>query len=652
MHGDTTMICYRMLYYVFPLLLLSLVLSACEIQGGAPPPTTPGALATAVLPTRTPTPTATTAPDRPPVAAPTSPRVPTPTVETRGSALRIGLLFEPADVLPYHSDAGDERITAPISELLFPAPILTLDYSYTATHVLERLPSFANGDIELRQTEVYLDESGAITTTETDVLTDAQQIAITYHWNPQLRWSDGVTVTAADSVFAYELAQQTDLGEEAEKHIRLLEDYIKLDDYTTLALLKPDLAEINTVVTRTDEPDFNNAEYLLTVWTPLPRHVLEDETFERLAESDFAMQPISYGPYVLERREQGVLRLRRNPFYAPPLPEADVVSFVFAEGVEELQAALLNGSLDVAVTDQIDREHLDELDRAEEQGSLAITYLPGPIWEHLDFNLTFGFLRQQGVRQAIAYGTNRQAMADRLFAGRVPVLDSWIVPEHWAAAPPDQLTRYPYDPDKARGLLDEAHVIDIDGDGIREQGIDHDSDGVFESGATITLTLLTTEDTPLRAQIAEQFQSDMDAIGLAVTVKTTDTQQLFNPDGLLFQRQFELVQFAWISSADPRGFELWSCSGIPSQLNNWTGSNLPGWCSRDANQAIISATTQLDWSLRRDAYVRHQQLFSQELPVLPLFQRLTVVMNRPNLRGLRPDPIAPVTWNIAEWSQE
>lgn len=642
--------------------MLALLLAACEIQGGVAPPQTPGVLPTAELPTATPTAEPTPEPAASPGAAPTEQREPTPTVAASGSALRIGLLHEPADLMPYHSDTADARNTGPVSELLFPSPILPISYTYTATNVLERLPSFANGDIELREVSVYLDETGAITTTTTDTLTDAEQIAITYRWNPALRWSDGVTVTASDSLFAYELAQETWLGEEAEKRLRLLEDYQQLDEHTTLALFKPDLPDVNRVLTPSGEPDLNNSEYMLSLWTPLPRHLLHSHTSltqtfaltrTAFSDSDYAAQPLGYGPYMLERRDGDIIRLQRNPYYtSTETLEADVVSFVFFDDFAALLDALQSYSIDVALADQVSPEHLALLEEQDAESVLNVHYIPNPIWEHLDFNLTFGFLRDVRTRQAIAHGINRQDMVDVLFHGHMPVLDSWMLPGHWAAAPADQLTRYPYDPERARALLDEAGVIDMNEDGIREQGIDHDSDGTLESSSSITLTLLTTAGTPLRTQIAERIQSDLAAIGLATTIATTDTRQLFSPDGPLFRRSFELSQFAWIANPDPRGFELWGCGAIPSQSNNWSGSNLAGWCDREANQAIISATTSLDLQTRRAAYIQQQQRFSEELPVLPLFQRLTLVLHYPGLRGVRPDPIAPITWNIAEWNRE
>jgi peptide/nickel transport system substrate-binding protein len=141
-------------------------------------------------------------------------------------------------------------------------------------------------------------------------------------------------------------------------------------------------------------------------------------------------------------------------------------------------------------------------------------------------------------------------------------------------------------------------------------------------------------------------------IGLAVDIREQPARELYSSTGMLFRRQFELAQFAWIASTTPHGFELWGCGAIPRATNNWSGSNLPGWCRRDANQAIVSATTALDGPTRYTAYQSHQQLFSEEIPALPLFQRPTAVLHSPGLQGLRPDPTAPVTWNIAEWSRE
>lgn len=244
------------------------------------------------------------------------------------------------------------------------------------------------------------------------------------------------------------------------------------------------------------------------------------------------------------------------------------------------------------------------------------------------------------MRRAIAYGTNRQRMAEALYGARTPVLESWILPGQAEAAPADQLTRYPYDPDQARKLLEEAGYTELGADGIRAS-----------QGLTLTFQLFTSEG-PLRARVAELFREDMQAIGIGIDLVTLSTTDLFAATGPLFQRQFELALYAWIATPDPGGLQLWSCLAVPSDGNNWTGDNFAGWCFRDADRAIREAVTTLDLAERQAAYLKQQQLWTQEIPSLPLLQRVSATLSAPSIRGIQPDALAPMTWNITAWRRE
>ncbi|MCG8350061.1 MAG: ABC transporter substrate-binding protein, partial [Chloroflexales bacterium] len=338
-------------------------------------------------------------------------------MDSLATGFRIGLLDEPTDLLPYYSDTTDLRITAPISEILFPEPLPALNYTYTPTGVLERAPSFENGDIELRPVEVYLDATGAITVTATDVITTRQQLVVTYRWNPALRWSDGTPVTAGDSVFAYELAKELPLGEDLRSRMGLLESYEQVDEHISRATLKP---------------DYTDPMYIQTAWTPLPRHLLQNVPAADLLQSDYALQPTGYGPFMIESREPGAIRMVRNPHYFGAAPLAETVSFVFLASIEQIHSSVLGGSLDVAVTDKTNSDHLAALDRDAQNSALRVAYTPSPVWEHLNFNLDVPLLQDIRVRQAIAHGINRQGMIDALLGGHTPVLDSWVLPGQWA----------------------------------------------------------------------------------------------------------------------------------------------------------------------------------------------------------------------------
>lgn len=615
------------------LLLLALSLAACEIQGGVERPTSIASAPTAPpsVPATEVAPTASGSSASPAVESSAS-AVGETTAGPSGAAglndggVHIGLLTEVGDLLPYHDDSADERATAPISELIFPSPLLAVGYTYTTTGVLERVPTVESGDVSVGLVDVYLDQTGAITTTATDTITQVEQISVTFRWNPELMWSDGTPVTADDSVFAYELARQVNLGQETLSKLDLMERYEKLDDHTTRAVLKP---------------DFIDPAYVTAYFTPLPRHLLEGSDAADLRTSEFALLPVGYGSYLVERRDQGSLRLARNPHYVGPSGPIDTVSFIFRNNLDLLRSSVEGGSLDVVGVDLPSPEAQAAIKASSDAGSLRVSAVPSPIWEHLDFNLDVGVLQDLRVRRAIAHAINREAMVAELLGGYGAVLESWIVDGQWAAAPADQLTRYPYSPDEARRLLDEAGLIDTNGDGLRETG-----------GQPLTLSLVTTQGSPVRLAAAQRIRDDLAAVGVGLSLQEVPTAGLYSPEGPLFRRTFQLALFAWIAGPDPRGWERWSCAGVPNASNGWTGNNFPGWCFFEADKAIRVATTSLNRDERAAAYLRQQQLFTQEIPVLPLFQRVDLVLASPSLLGVDADPTAPFTWNIATWSRQ
>jgi peptide/nickel transport system substrate-binding protein len=596
--------------FVGILFIAILTLTSCQIEGGVRDRTPVGL--------NNPVDTAV------PLVVPTNESV-AEALASRNDIWAIGLTDMPNDLFPYPADSALRRINGPALELLFPSPILPKNYEYTNNDILERVPSIINGDVQINDVSVYLDAAGNITTTVTSVITDVQQLSITYRWNKNLTWADGIPLTAADSLFAYELArQQAPLGEEARLLLDRTANYEQIDDYTTKAVLQPDLI---------------GSTFVLSYWLPLPRHLLKDIAPTEIRTSSYAKKPIGYGPYMLESRSSNEIRFVRNPHYFGTIPSTSQVVLTSMSGIDMIRANLQNGNLDVAITDRIAVDQYAFIDQDSRAG-LPVEYYRSPVWEHIDFNLDVQVLQDIRVRRAIAYGFNRQALADILFNGRSPKLDSWILPGQRGAADPAELRIYEYDPATANQLLDEAGYV------MTESGV-----RASRQGLTLTLQLVTTTGSPIREEIAKRFEADMQAIGIDVEVEYLSPEELFSPSGPLFLRQFELALFAWIATPDPAGLQLWSCAAVPSETNGWIGNNFAGWCMRDADYAVKLAATSLESNEQKAQYLVQQQLFTREIPSLPLFQRLGAVIHSAKVNGVAPDPIAPATWNIAEWTR-
>lgn len=591
--------------------ILALVLMlGCSLQGA---PTLPQA--------ETPT-QAETSPAAPAVA-PTSAAEDALPAQTEPSTWTIGLLDEPATLLPFSPDG---RAAAPIVEALFPAPALELSYAYTTTGVLDTLPTLANGDVESLSISGFLDASGQFTVTETTQPTTTQQLAITYRWNPALHWADGTPLTAADSVFSYQLFSEVQTSQEAQVVGALIERYEQIDEYTTRALLKPGRID---------------PSYFTTAWPPLPAHRLADLPPEE-ALAGFKQQPLGYGPFTFVEQQPGAqIVLARNEYWPAKERLPEQLVFRFFAAADDLRAAVTSGEVDIGQMERTPEQLFPFLDQDQQSGAAQVRYLPGPVYEHLDLNLGDSRLQDVRVRQAIAYALNRQAIIDDLLGGKVEPLHSWILPEQRAFyAGDEQITRYSYAPDKARALLDEVALRDTDGDGIRETA----------DGQPLSLSLLTT-DTPLRIAIAERITEDLQAVGITVEQEIQPIDQFYSPTGPLYRRTFQLALFAWIAGADPNGLPLWSCNAVPIQENGYTGNNFSGWCFEAAEWPLRRATSTLDVRARARDYLKHQQLWTQEVPVIPLFQRPLTIIASPQLQGAVPDPLAPITWNISQWQR-
>jgi len=120
------------------------------------------------------------------------------------------------------------------------------------------------------------------------------------------------------------------------------------------------------------------------------------------------------------------------------------------------------------------------------------------------------------------------------------------------------------------------------------------------------------------------------------------------PDGILFGRNFDLAQFAWQSGRESPCF-LFTTPQIPAADNGWLGVNITGWSNPAFDAACQSALDADPGSLETYSAANRsvQELFIQELPVLPLYYTVHLTAARPDLCGLQVDSSARSEfWNL------
>jgi ABC-type transport system substrate-binding protein len=140
----------------------------------------------------------------------------------------------------------------------------------------------------------------------------------------------------------------------------------------------------------------------------------------------------------------------------------------------------------------------DTVSKMRSDADLQVVVAPGTNIAHLGLNTTDDVLKNVKVRQALAYAVNRDQIVNTVLQGQARPADAILPPESWAYEP--GVTKYPFDPARAKQLLDEAGYPDADGDG---------------PSARFTIEFVTSN-AGIAPQIAQIVQEQWKAVGVGV----------------------------------------------------------------------------------------------------------------------------------------
>ncbi|MCD4672829.1 MAG: hypothetical protein K8R77_09215 [Anaerolineaceae bacterium] len=626
------------------LLLLVLLLTACQPAAEEPTPLPPTS-----EPVQ-PAPTATLAPPK---------------------TLVVCLRQEPSTLYVY---GGSSQSMWSVLEAVYDGPFDSRQFGVQPV-ILEKLPDFENGDAAFAAQDVaagdlVVDADGKLVALEKGVQVlpagcSGQDCVISWDGNtplqmerlelkflllPGLTWSDGAPLTAADSVYSFDLSNDpaTPVSREV---IARTASYAALDDLTVQWI---------------GLPGYFPQRYQTLFWLPLPAHAWNGLTAAELLTAEVSSQkPLGWGPYVVDEWVEGDhIQLSKNTAYfraEEDLPRFDVLVYRFlGEYTDSNLTALLNEECDVVDQAAMVDDDLDVVLQLQQNNEIQSWIAPSTEWEHLDFGIVpaayddgynafigdrpdfFGDLR---TRQAFTMCMNRQGIVTRWLWDQSSVPVSYVAASHPLALT-DQAP-LAYDPIAGAQLLDQVGWKDFDGDPATPR-VAAGVAGVPD-GTPLSVNYATTK-AYMRIEVAKYLVASMTECGIQVNVQYYDPAELYapGPDGIVFGRKFDLVQYAWGTGSQPPCL-FYESEQTPSPANNWLGINVTGYSSPDFDAACQTArTTRID---QTDAYAENHinaaRLFAADLPVVPLYYRTAVTLARPDMCGLDMDVTArSALWNL------
>jgi peptide/nickel transport system substrate-binding protein len=326
-------------------------------------------------------------------------------------------------------------------------------------------------------------------------------------------------------------------------------------------------------------------------------------------------EPGGAGPFVVSARGPDRLELARNPFArVPPAPERIVIRTIRDDNARFL--ALMGRSGDL-IQNGIPPLVLETF---EKDPRLVVTYAPSAMLTYIGFNLDAPGTSDLRVRQAIACAINRPQIIASKFRGHAVAATGMLDPSN--AAYSGEVTRWPYDPARARRLLDEAGFPDPDGDGPLPR---------------LRLTWKTSAQR-FRVALAQVIARQLAEVGIEVDVRPFDLATFIDD---VNKGNFQLLSLQVTDVIEPDMLRpFFHSSRIPSVETHFDGKNRFHYRNAAVDRLLDDAAAVRDFSARRPLYAQVQRRLADDLPMLPLWHEDNVVAARRTVEGYRISPTA------------
>ncbi|MCT4610152.1 MAG: peptide ABC transporter substrate-binding protein [Pelagimonas sp.] len=481
------------------------------------------------------------------------------------------------------------------------------------------------------------------TTANGGVSEDLKQI--TWKIKPGITWSDGTPFTSADVKFTYEYCTHPAGGCAQLTKFEGISSVETPDDMTVVVNFENPTPNPYGPFVGGESPILQKAQFESCL----------GEAASTCTEQNF--NPIGTGPFVVDEfKPNDVITMSANQNYRDASKPA-FAKVTFKGGGDAAaagRAVMETGEFDYAWNLQLAPDVIAEMEKGGKGVAVAGF---GPLLERIMLNNTnpdpalgpdersvirpHPFLGDPAVYKAMSMALDRSLLVEVGYGKAGNVSCSWVPAPAAYAITVDGCDVQ--DIDGANKLLDDAGIVDTDGDGVREK------DGVPLSILYQTSTNAVRQD--FQAIIKEWWS----LIGIQTELRNIDGSVFFGGDAGspdTFQKFYADVEMYanTFNGTDPQAYlGNGLCDKAPSPASDWQGENISRFCSEefDAIHAELSQTA--DMAKRAELAQSLSQMAFDEGMMIPLVHRGRLSGHSNTLGGVKLNVWDSELWNVADW---
>ncbi|NYT64704.1 ABC transporter substrate-binding protein [Alcaligenaceae bacterium] len=419
----------------------------------------------------------------------------------------------------------------------------------------------------------------------------------TFNLRKNVSWHDGAPFTSADVLFSYTkyLPATTPRTKTVMAQV---ESVTAPDDHTVVFQLHRPFPALMLIMEATGG-------------TIMPAHLYKDTEEYRSASANNNF--IGTGPFKFKDWRKGsyIHLVKNSDYWEANKPYLDEIYFHIIPDANGRSIAFESGKVDAIRAGDVENFEINQL---SQQPNVVLT---NDGWEFLDpiaqlhINLRNKPMDDLRFRQALAHAIDRDFIVKNIFGGFGKELNGPFS-NSYPFKDPSVETKYAYDPEKAKALLDDM-------------GLKPDANGVRTE-----LRLLPLPYGETWQRLAEFTREQLNRVGIKTTIVATDVPGWFKritsgDFDLGFNYVYQLGDPAIVVS------ETYVTSTEPTVS---TLGNLGGYSNPELDKQLLEARHTLSVPERTQQYAAIQKTLSEEVPMLWLHQMQMPTLYRQNIQNL------------------
>lgn len=514
------------------------------------------------------------------------------------SLLLMGFLY--VAYVCFAQDYGDAYVTGTIADAVNLIPFLHTDSVSSAITSL-----VFNG---LTKVDKDLNIVGDIAE-RWEISEDGREI--TFFLRKNVRWQDGVPLTARDVKFTFEaILDPKNACPYAANHMDI-EKLEVIDDFTVRFKYSkpyaPALSKLGTAI--------------------VPEHLYGDED---LRTSKLKRKPIGCGRYIFKKwKTDQYIILDSNPDYFEHRPYINryVTRVIPDQAVQFLE--LITGGIDEMGLNSY--QYFYRTDTEKFKASYNKYKYLSRSYTYIGYNLNDPLFEDKRVRKALSYAVDKDEIINGVLMGMgEPCTGPFFRETPYYST---KAEGYKYDKEKALELLHEAGWQDTDGDGILDK-----------DGTPFRFKLITNQGNKEREDIATIVQRKWRELGIDVEVQIIAWAAFLNE--FVDKKKFQAVVLGWSMALDPDCYVVWH-----SESAKKGGLNFISYKNEEVDRLIEEGRRTFDNNRRIEIYNRIHEIIADDAPYTFLYFPYAKVAISNRFKGIEPAP-AGIGYNFIDWYVE